>query len=412
MGSVFDVTLALCLLPIALGVLGRFRIISSPVFRPIALTAIVLVAGGFVANGSMPETVSPVMLLTTAVLLSGFCAVLGQHDSKIASLVFSTTMIGLGLSLGALLAQAPFKSVFLIGILAYAAYRQIRQDLNTLRGKLVLLQLVAVVILTSAALVLEDISPVLVGLCLGVTLLPLAPFHLPFASIVGSAQGTLSSFWVVSLLALGLNELNSLHLLLPANVLSAIGILAVMSALYGSMKCVGQSQVRSFIAYATVAQVSLLWGLPSVFSSFSVWAIPFGTTVAFVMSGLLLTFAFVEHRYGSHSLGILSGLGAPMPRLGTLLTLLVTFGMLLPIVPMFSGLTTVQSGGRQVVSFLAIFSMLLTVWLFGSWYFSDLLHRTVFGKVRPDIPYTDLRNAEVIASGLLILSATYAGLLH
>ena len=41
-------------------------------------------------------------------------------------------------------------------------------------------------------------------------------------------------------------------------------------------KCLGQIQIRSLLAYATVAQVSMLWGLTTVFSTLSPWLIPFG----------------------------------------------------------------------------------------------------------------------------------------
>ena len=101
-----------------------------------------------------------------------------------------------------------------------------------------------------------------------------------------------------------------------------------------------------------------------------------------------------------------------MPQFGSLFTLLITIAMLLPIFPVISGLMPLQAGGHQVTSLLVIVFTFLTVWLLGSWYFSHLLHQTVFGKVRPDIPYTDLRYAETVSLGLLILSASGTGLLY
>jgi NADH:ubiquinone oxidoreductase subunit 4 (subunit M) len=250
------------------------------------------------------------------------------------------------------------------------------------------------------------------GLFLAVTLLPLTPFHQPFVLIVSSAQGTLPAFWVVGWLALGLAELHKLQASLPADVLSIFQILAFGSALYASLKCLGQNHIRLFLAYATIAQVALLWGLANVFSNFSQWGMQFGIAVALVMSGLFLAFSFVQHRYGWHPLGTLPGLASPMPRLGTMFVFLITIAILLPILPTLSGLVSLPTIEHHDKSLLPIFLMFLTIWLLGSWYFSNLLHQTAFGKARPDIPYTDLRRAEIFSVALLILGASYSGLVY
>ena len=128
------------------------------------------------------------------------------------------------------------------------------------------------------------------GLFLAVTLVPLFPFHLPFASLVSFSHGAMSGLWTTVFLALGLAELTQLPTVLSEGMPAAISWLALGSALYISFKCLGQIQVRPLLAYATIAQVSMLWGLTTVFSTFSPWLIPFGLTIALVMTGLLLTY--------------------------------------------------------------------------------------------------------------------------
>jgi NADH:ubiquinone oxidoreductase subunit 4 (subunit M) len=412
MASGVNFTFMLALIPLVLGAVGMVSRSSFSLFQPIGLTAIVLEAGGLIHFAPTLETNPSVTFLMAAILLSSFCSLLGQRDAKTSSTGFASIMIVLGLSLGVLLGHDPIGRLFLIGFLVYAATSFMRLERPTLLSKLILMQLVVAIVLCSASLFIGNTFSTLAGLFLAITLLPLTPFHLPFVSIVSSAQGTLAGFWVVAWLALGLAELHKLQASMPADVFAVIQILAFGSALYASLKCLGQNHIRLFLAYATVAQVALLWGLANVFSNFSQWGIQFGIAVALVISGLFITFAFVQHRYGYHSLGTLPGLASSMPRLGRLFVLLISIAVLLPIVPTFSGLVAMPTIENRDQSLLLIFLMFLTIWLLGSWYFSNLLHQTAFGKARPDIPYTDLQKAEIFSVGLLILGASYSALVY
>ena len=86
--------------------------------------------------------------------------------------------------------------------------------------------------------------------------------------------------------------------------------------------------------------------------------------------------------------------------------------MFLPVMAMFSGLMTmptIVAQDRGIVMMLVTFLM---VWLAGGWYFSQMLHQTAFGTARTDVPYTDLRIAEIVAVSALLLSATYSGVFY
>lgn len=410
----FDIVLgmAISFVPLALGLLGRVTGLSFSLLRSLGLTMMVLQAAGIAMIASIVEMNHAAIILASAVLISGFCALLGQQESSIALPVFPETMVVLGLGLGALCVPVPMNRFFLIGLLAYATFSQARRGMGTFRAKLVIVQLLAVVILSSASWSMDGVSPVLGSLLLGFTFLPLVPFHLPFVSLVESARGALSSLWIVASLAVGLHQLNGLHPFLSGNVLWGIQVLALVTALYGSLKCLGQAQVRNFIAYATVAHLSLLWGLSEVFPGFSRWGISFGSAVALVMSGILLILCFVQDRYGVHPIGILTGLGSPMPRFGSVFTLFITVALLLPLFLIARGFLNLQTGGYPLPSLVIVLFTFLAVWLWGSWYFPHLLHQTVFGKAGQDIPYRDLGYAEMASLGILLLSASWAGMVY
>jgi NADH-quinone oxidoreductase subunit M len=213
-------------------------------------------------------------------------------------------------------------------------------------------------------------------------------------------------------LAIGLAELHMLHSSLTAEIVFTLHLLALISAVYASLICLGQLHCNQFVASATVAHVALIWGLLDVFPNFPRWGIPFGIAVALVMGGLCIAFSFVRLRYGWHTFGKLPGLASPMPRFGTVMISLVSFAMFLPLFPTFSGLmtmATVVSQDRGIVMMLVTF---LVVWLAGGWYFSQMLHQTAFGTARADAPYTDLRIAEIVAVSALLLSATYSGVFY
>ena len=156
----------------------------------------------------------------------------------------------------------------------------------------------------------------------------------------------------------------------------------------------------------------MLWGLTTVFSTFSQWGVPFGITIALVMTGLLVIYHCVQQRFGTHTIGTLPGLASPMPRLGIMLIILISIAMVLPIIPILTGLTTMPTTGNQDVSLIVISLIMLSVWMLGSWYFAHLLHQTAFGKARPDIPYLDLKTTEICSLALLIAAASYSGLFY
>ncbi len=400
------------LIPLILGFLGNAFRISHSVFRFLALTCIGLEVGNVWHMSSTFVTTPIVIPLSAAIIFSTLCVVLGQQATKFSSSVLSSNLIMLGLSLSALLAPAPINRYFLIGVLGYAAYSLHRSNRPSTIKTICLAQMaLATVFLLASSLVAESLSP-LAGLFLAVTLVPLAPFHLPFAYLIRSAQDTLSGLWVVVFLTLGFAELHDLHPMIPTQWHSTISWFALGSAFYASLKCLGQRHVRFLVTYATVAHTALLWGLTTVFPTFAQWGFQFGITLAFVMNGLLMAYTFVEQRYGSHPMGTLPGLASSMPRLGIGLVLLITLAVLLPVIPTFSGLSNLPSMESQDTSLIVPSLTVFGVWVLGSWYFLHLLHHTAFGNARQNIPYSDLQNTEMFTLALMVFGASYIGLFY
>lgn len=406
MASEVSITLLAALIPLALWLLNRTCRMSHATFQFLAMLCIGWEAGTILYMHTAFDVAPILVYLSAAVILSTFCAILGQQGSN--STVLDAPLVVLGLSLAALIGPSPINRYFLIGMLGYAAFSLFRSSLPAARRAISLVQLTLAIVLVWISSLMGDTLYAPAGLFLAVTLVPLPPFHVPFASLVGSAREVLSGLWTVAFIALGLAEIHNLQPFIHQETAIHVGVslLALVGGLYASLKCLGQNRIHLLLTYATIVQVALLWGLTTVFSSLSTWGIPFGITIGLVMNGLFVAYTFVQQRYGPHNIGNLPGLASPMPRLGTLVGLLISIAVLLPIIPIFAGLTTMPATQTQEALLIIVSLLFLGVWMFGSWHFSHLLHHTLFGKARADIPYTDLRVAEICSLALLIFGAS------
>lgn len=357
-------------------------------------------------------TIQATVILAVVIILAALGAILGQHRSKHSTTTLVEILVVSGLGLGTLLAPLPINRFFLVGVLGFAAYSLFKSHCSATMKTISLVQIALVILLVLGSSFSENSFMMFARLGLGVTLLPLFPFHLPFASLVSVSHGAMSGVWTTVFLSLGLSELTEFQAVLSEEMPSAISWLALGSAMYASFKGLGQTQVRPLLAFATIAQVSMLWGLTTVFSTLSPWLLPFGATITLVMTGLFLTYHCIQQRFGSHAIGTLPGLALVMPRLGVLLIILISIAVVLPLVPVLSGLAALPTVDTQDVCLVIMCVIIFFVWIFGSWYFSHLMHQTAFGRARPDIPYTDLTTGEISALTFLIAAASFTGLFY
>ena len=401
----------LSLTPIILGMIWKFSNSSSTIRKGMGLAVIGALAGGLIYVRFAIEMDPSVLFLVSAILLSGFCSLLSQEDSQQAPNIYASIMIVLGLGLGVLLNEAILGRVFLCGLLGYIATSLNREQQKTFRTKIILLHIVFAITFALSSVFMGETSQMLAGLFLALTFLPLAPFHLPFVRTIKDAKGTLSSFWIVVWLMIGLGELKTIYSFLTAEILFVLSLLAILSAIYTSLASLGQKVNSLFVASATLAHSALIWGLLQVFTNFPKWGIPFGITLALVMGGISLTFAFVQNRYGWKTIGNLPGLLSTMPRLGVAMVLFVSFALFLPLFPAYLGLGVMPTIETQDVGVVMISLLFSVVWLGGSWYFINMLHQTAFGEARTDVPYFDLGPKEVFSISVLLLAAAYSGII-
>ncbi len=409
MDNQHSLPIILALLPLVMGIVWKITKISFSRLKSIGLTTIVALGMFLVFS---VETDPSTEILALAVLLSGFCVMLCQEESRQASEFYPSSLITIGLALGALLGQGLTSRLFLCGLLGYVAFSLTREKNRSFRTVLILIHIIIAIVLSLISTLDGDTLPMISGLFLAITFLPLFPFHLPFVETIEGAKGNLSSLWIAVWLAIGLAELNKIHSLLSPETLFVISLMSLVSAFYSSLAALGQKQSSSFVAAATVAHVSLVWGLLNIFPDFHGWGIAYGIAVAFVLGGICLTFSFVQQRYGWQTIGKLPGLASPMPRFGTMMVLLVSFALFLPMFPTFSGLTGMPTVASLDVKFINLFLIFLVVWLGGGWYFIQMLHQTAFGSARTGVPYIDLRATEIVGVTILILGAGYCGLLY
>ena len=406
-----NIPFILSLVPLIFGAIWTFSNGSSTVRKSVGLTLIGALAGGLIYIRFAIETEPSILFLASAVLLSGFCSLLCQEDSQEASPIYASVMIALGFGFGVLLNEAIMGRIFLCGLLGYVAYSLNQEQQKTFRTKIILLHIVFAITFALSSVFMGETSQMLAGLFLALTFLPLAPFHLPFVRTIKDAKGTLSSFWIVVWLMIGLGELKTIYSFLTAEILFVLSLLAILSAIYASLASLGQKVNSLFVASATLAHSSLIWGLLQVFTSFPKWGIPFGITLALVMGGISLTFAFVQNRYGWKTIGNLPGLLSTMPRLGVAMVLFVSFALFLPLFPAYLGLGVMPTIETQDLGVVMISLLFSVVWLGGSWYFINMLHQTAFGEARTDVPYFDLGPKEVFSISVLLLAATYSGII-
>ena len=406
-----NIPFILSLVPLIFGAIWTFSNGSSTIRKSVGLTVIGALAGGLIYIRFAIETEPSILFLASAVLLSGFCSLLCQEDSQEASPIYASVMIALGFGFGVLLNEAIVGRIFLCGLLGYVAYSLNQEQQKTFRTKIILLHIVFAITFALSSVFMGETSQMLAGLFLALTFLPLAPFHLPFVRTIKDAKGTLSSFWIVVWLMIGLGELKTIYSFLTAEILFVLSLLAILSAIYASLASLGQKVNSLFVASATLAHSSLIWGLLQVFTSFPKWGIPFGITLALVMGGIALAFSFVQMRYGWKTIGNLPGLLSTMPRLGVVIVLLVSFALFLPLFPAYSGLGLMPTIETQDIGIVMISLLFSVVWLGGGWYFIKMLHQTAFGEARTDVPYFDLGPKEVFSISVLLLAAAYSGII-
>ncbi len=231
-------------------------------------------------------------------------------------------------------------------------------------------------------------------------LLPLFPLHSAYVA----ALTRLPRVWVFVLSAVlplaGIFILRTIPAI-PPSLQPAVSALALVGAMYASIKAVAQKSVPHLIAYAGLAFYSILWWQIASVGSVTGEAVIYTVAVVLVIGGILLAWDRLQVRYGNLPMNRIGGLVRPMPKFGLCLALLVMaavglppFGLGFSFIGLMLGAPTVTAG---------TFVVLLT-WFAASWYLFKLMQRLLFGPHREDIRYDDLKPVEIAAfAGILLL---------
>ena len=388
-------------LPILGAGLSVFLKASLPRMKTVALVTTVAslcsVIGSALVLGEPASGVPFLCLLPLAACLS----LLGQPLHRDTSAAWPMTLILLGLGLGTLTTQGLAHAILLLLLLILLSALLYRHQPDPApdawRG---LSSFSLGLIATLLALTLPTPASNIATLVACATLFPLLPVHSGFVATVGGLPGNLPAFLAMLLPMVGFHDLQVILPTLSGTVLRTLGILALASALYGSLRALIQSRPLPRLAYAALAFFGMLWWYVADTGTAPIPATIYLSAVGLATSGLLLAWFAIRARYGDVDLRALGGMAYPMPRFSTLLALLALAALGMPPFGVFSGFLSMLLLPTFTPS--ASFAIIMLVWLTASWYQIELVQQLVFGRARLEVRYEDLRQTEFMSLVLLL----------
>jgi len=352
-------------------------------------------------SGSL-ATSSENLLLVYLLPIAACAAVLGQPVHKNLRLSWTMTLLFLGLGFVILTNQRIVGQVCLLVLLSsliVLLYRH-HTPLWPISWFGIGAYALAVGCVTISLVAAPPLSSIASLLACAI-LLPLVPFHSGYITSITRLPGSLPSFIVLLLPAIGIHILATTISTVPDVAMSTMTVLALVSALYGSIKALAQSRVRLLLAYGSLSFFSIFWWFVSISHRITPQAVVFLAALSLVTSGLLMSWQVVRTRYGDDvDPQAISGLVRRMPHFTVLFSLLALAAMGLPPFGVFTGfigmlLTTALTSSVALL-------VIMIVWLAASWYILDMVQQLLFGRERSDLRYEDLRRSE-LASLLIVL---------
>jgi len=269
--------------------------------------------------------------------------------------------------------------------------------------------LAALVALLSVSALPESLSlPKVIHFLVVALILPLFPLHGLYVAAMVRSRGYITIGLTLLMPAAGLYAMTELLRGVSAEFLTGIRVLALFSALFGSLKALAQPRVTPLLAYAGVAFYSVLWW-HAAGGTVSTQALVYAISVILVTGGLLLTTSRLQARYGDEAVDSIGGLARPMPRFAIVMTLLTMAAIGLPPFGFFSGSVGILLHPPVAISWELI---IIAFTLFAaSFYLFRLMQRILFGPHRTDIPYEDLSPGEGVPILIVLLMLVVIGLL-
>lgn len=248
---------------------------------------------------------------------------------------------------------------------------------------------------------LSALSPKTVALLLlSALLVPLFPFHSVYVAMLTRTPRALTTALSFLLPAIGITAMTWLFPQIPKGILPAISVLAVVGALWGSIKALLQVRVPHLLAYGGLALYSILWWHFAQVSKITPTALLYAWAVTLAWGGLSLAWDRVRIRYGDLDLNQIGGLFQPMPCFALCMGLLVMAAVGLPPFGLFFGYLGILLSPSTGISFGLV--VIIATWFAASWYLFRLMQQLLFGSPRKDLRYEDLRPVEIAAFILVI----------
>jgi NADH-quinone oxidoreductase subunit M len=343
------------------------------------------------------------LLFVVLLPLAACVSLLGQPVHRDHRLAWVMTLLFLGLGLGILTSQYLVSQITLIALLGLITFLLIWHHDPFWPTSWLGIGTFGLGTLCAGLAVIAD-PPVssVASLLACAILLPLVPFHDGYVTALTRLPGSLPPFIVLLLPAIGLHDLAAVLPTLSEVAVSTMTILALVGALYGSVKALAQSRVRLLLAYGSLSFFSILWWFVAASRTVIPQAAVFLGAVALATSGLLLAWQVVRTRYGDDvDPRAISGLVQRMPEFAVLLSLLALAAMGLPPFGVFAGFMGLLLTSSRTLS--AALLVIVIAWLAASWYILDMVQRLLFGRQRSDLRYEALRPAELASLLMVVL---------
>lgn len=344
------------------------------------------------------------LLFVLLLPLAASVSLLGQPVHRDHCLAWVMTLVFLGMGLGILTLPSPIGSIaltLLLGLITFLLYWH--HDPFWGPSWLGIGTYGLGTLCAGIAAMTDSAIPSLLACAI---LLPLVPFHHGYVAALTRLPGSLPSFTVLLLPAIGLHKLAALIPAVSELETLLVIVLALSGALYGAIKALAQSRVRLLLAYGSLSFFSLLWWFVATSRTVRPQAAVFLGSLALVTAGLLLAWQVIRTRYGDDvDPRAITGLAAQMPQFAVLISLLALAAMGLPPFGVFAGFMGLLFTSPLILS-MAPFVVALT-WLAASWYILDLVQGLLFGRKRPDLRYEDVRQSE-FASLLIVVMIMFA----
>jgi len=241
----------------------------------------------------------------------------------------------------------------------------------------------------------------IMGLFVMGLLLPLFPFHFLYLKVLTDAPRKVTVAVSFLMPAIGLFVAALLIPKFPESARSALGALAVVGAVWGSIKAIAQVRVPQLLAYAGLALYSVFWWHIAQVGKLTPHSILYIVAVTLALGGLTYGWDRLRVRYGDLDLNQIGGLFRPMPRFALCMSLLIMALVgLPPFALFFSYLVMLFSPGTTMsVGLVAV----IAAWFAASWYMFGLMKRLLFGPHRTDLRYEDLGPTEIGAFTVVIV---------